>query len=79
MRRVPKLARRAGLRTLSGAFRHLATALRRQPFENGFAAIPEPGRGLVLSCPAYMPGGNASCAAAADPRGNGVAAGSFAP
>ncbi len=57
----------------------LSTALRRQPFENGFAAIPEPGRALVLSCPAYMPGGNQSCAAAADPRGNGVAAGSFSP
>lgn len=55
----------------------LSTALHRQPFENGFAAIPEPGRGLVLSCPAYMPGGRDSCMAAADPRGNGVAAGSF--
>ncbi len=57
----------------------LSTALRRQPFENGFAAIPEPGRGLALSCPTYVPGGNASCVAAADPRGGGVAAGSFAP
>lgn len=57
----------------------LSTALRRQPFENGFAAIPEPGRGQVLSCSAYMPGGSASCSAAADPRGGGVATGSFAP
>ncbi|MBR0653313.1 gamma-glutamyltranspeptidase [Roseomonas terrae] len=57
----------------------LATAFGRQPLENGFAAIPEPGRGLAMSCPAYMPGGNASCVAAADPRGGGVAAGSFAP
>ena len=57
----------------------LSTALRRQPFENGFAAIPEPGRGMALSCPAYVPGGNASCVAAADPRGGGVATGSFAP
>lgn len=57
----------------------LSTALRRQPFDNGFAAIPQPGRGMVLSCPAYMPGGSASCSAASDPRGGGVAAGSFAP
>jgi gamma-glutamyltranspeptidase/glutathione hydrolase len=57
----------------------LSTALRRQPLENGFAAIPEPGRGLAMSCPAYVPGGNASCVAAADPRGGGVATGSFAP
>ncbi len=56
----------------------MVTALRRQPFESGFAAIPAPGRALVLSCPAYVPGGNASCVAAADPRGGGVATGSFA-
>lgn len=55
------------------------TALRRQPFENGFASIPDPGRGLAVSCPAYVPGGNPSCVAAADPRGGGVATGSFAP
>jgi len=55
------------------------TALRRQPLENGFANIPEPGRGLAVSCPAYVPGGNASCIAAADPRSGGVATGSFAP
>jgi gamma-glutamyltranspeptidase/glutathione hydrolase len=57
----------------------LSTSLRVQPFENGFAAIPEPGRALAMSCPAYVPGGNPSCVAAADPRGGGVAAGSFAP
>lgn len=56
----------------------MSTALRRQPFENGFAAIPDPGRGLAMSCPTYVPGGNDSCLAAADPRGGGVAAGSFA-
>lgn len=57
----------------------MSTALRRQPFESGFAAISPPGRALALSCPAYVPGGNASCVAAADPRGGGVATGSFAP
>jgi gamma-glutamyltranspeptidase/glutathione hydrolase len=57
----------------------MSNALRQQPFEIGFAAIPDPGRGMVISCPAYMPRGNESCAAAADPRTGGVATGSFAP
>lgn len=57
----------------------MSTALRQQPFANGFAAIPDPGRGLALSCPGYVPRGNDSCVAAADPRGGGVATGSFAP
>jgi gamma-glutamyltranspeptidase/glutathione hydrolase len=53
-------------------------ALRRAPLTEAFAAVPEPGRSLLITCPAYAPGGNASCAAAADPRGGGVAIGSFA-
>jgi gamma-glutamyltranspeptidase/glutathione hydrolase len=56
----------------------LAAALRRAPLTEAFAAVPEPGRSLLITCPAYAPGGNASCAAAADPRGGGVAIGSFA-
>jgi gamma-glutamyltranspeptidase/glutathione hydrolase len=53
----------------------LAAALRRAG--DPFGGIPDPGRGLVISCPAYAPGGNASCIGAADPRGAGVAIGSF--
>lgn len=57
----------------------MAGALRGQPLPNVFAAIPDPGRGLAISCPGYVPRGNDSCVAAADPRGGGVAIGSFAP
>jgi len=53
----------------------LAAALRRAP--DVFGGIPEPNRNLVISCPTYAPGGNESCTAAADPRGAGVAIGSF--
>ena len=56
----------------------LAAALRRAPPGAAFSSIPEPGRGLVISCPTYAPGGNESCGAAADQRGAGVAIGSFA-
>lgn len=56
----------------------LAAALRRVAPADTFSAVPDPGRGLVISCPTYAPGGNAACSAAADPRGGGVAIGSFA-
>jgi len=53
----------------------LAAALRRAG--DAFGGIPDPGRGLVISCPTYAPGGNEACTAASDPRGAGVAIGSF--
>jgi gamma-glutamyltranspeptidase/glutathione hydrolase len=56
----------------------MAAALRRTPTADVFAAIPQPGRGLVISCPGYAPGSTASCTGAADPRAGGVAIGSFA-
>ena len=37
------------------------------------------GRALAISCPRYLPGAPTLCAAAADPRGAGVALGSVAP
>ena len=36
--------------------------------------VPEPGRANVVSCTGYLPGGENSCIAAADPRGAGLAA-----
>ncbi len=42
---------------------------------NAAAAIPEPGRANIISCPAGIPGGETSCTASADPRGNGLAVG----
>lgn len=56
----------------------MAAALRRVPNADIFASVPQPGRGLVISCPGYAPGSTASCTGAADPRGGGVAIGSFA-
>ncbi len=38
-------------------------------------AVPEPGRANVISCPGGVPGGDASCSASADPRGQGLAIG----
>lgn len=57
----------------------LAAALRLAPPARLFDAAPEPGRALVISCPGYAPSRSASCIGAADPRGGGVALGSFAP
>jgi gamma-glutamyltranspeptidase/glutathione hydrolase len=56
----------------------MAAALRRVPNADIFAAVPQPGRGLVISCPGYAPGSTSTCSGAADPRGGGVAIGSFA-
>jgi gamma-glutamyltranspeptidase/glutathione hydrolase len=55
----------------------MAAALRRVAPGDLFAAVPDPGRALVISCPGYAPGGTASCIGAADPRGGGVAIGTF--
>jgi len=56
----------------------MAAALRRAPVADIFAAVPQPGRGMVIACPGYAPGSTATCIGAADPRGGGVAIGSFA-
>lgn len=56
----------------------LAAALRRAAPAETFAAVPEPGRGMVISCPGYAPSSTATCTGMADPRGGGVAIGSFA-
>lgn len=37
--------------------------------------VPDPGRANVISCGRYLPGSDASCAAASDPREFGLAAG----
>ncbi len=42
---------------------------------NANASIPEPGRANAISCPAGIPGGESSCTATADPRGQGLATG----
>ncbi len=39
------------------------------------AQVPAPGRANIVSCPQGVPGGEASCTASADPRGQGLAIG----
>ncbi len=39
------------------------------------AQAPDPGRSNIISCPGGVPGGEASCSASADPRGQGLAIG----
>jgi gamma-glutamyltranspeptidase/glutathione hydrolase len=41
--------------------------------------VPEPGRANVIACSRYLPGGGGRCAAVADPRGLGMAAGAIPP
>jgi gamma-glutamyltranspeptidase/glutathione hydrolase len=40
------------------------------------APVPEPGRANVIACSRYLPGAEAACGWATDPRGFGLAAGS---
>jgi gamma-glutamyltranspeptidase/glutathione hydrolase len=49
----------------------IAIALSKQPA----APVAEPGRANIISCPGGVPGGEASCTASADPRGQGLAIG----
>jgi len=42
---------------------------------NNNSPVPEPGRADIISCPGGVLGGEASCTASADPRGNGLAVG----
>jgi gamma-glutamyltranspeptidase/glutathione hydrolase len=56
----------------------MAAVLQRVATADIFVSVPQPGRGLVISCPGYAPGSTSTCTGAADPRGGGVAIGSFA-
>ncbi|MGG5810064.1 gamma-glutamyltransferase [Falsiroseomonas sp. CW058] len=50
-------------------------ALRGADAPAAVAAVPDPGRAQLLSCPGYLPGANSSCTGATDPRGAGLALG----
>ncbi len=49
----------------------LANAIAKMPA----TPVPAPGRANIISCPGGVPGGEASCTAIADPRGQGLAIG----
>ncbi|WP_170985135.1 gamma-glutamyltransferase [Roseomonas sp. AR75] len=53
----------------------LARLMRGQPAQAAVASLPEPGRASAIGCPRYMPGDAATCSAATDQRGAGLALG----
>ncbi|PZW48371.1 gamma-glutamyltranspeptidase/glutathione hydrolase [Humitalea rosea] len=60
-----------------GAAAPLAAALRGATATEALRGLPDPARGLVASCPRYLPGQSEQCTAAVDPRGFGVALGTL--
>jgi gamma-glutamyltranspeptidase/glutathione hydrolase len=55
----------------------LAAVQRRGGPADPFVGVPSPGRGVVISCAGLVPANGPACIGAADPRGGGVALGSF--
>jgi gamma-glutamyltranspeptidase/glutathione hydrolase len=53
----------------------LAAMLRGQDAATALRTVPDPGRGVAIGCPRYLPGAPDACTAAADPRGMGLAVG----
>jgi gamma-glutamyltranspeptidase/glutathione hydrolase len=53
----------------------IAGAMRGQEMGAVLATVPEPGRGVAMSCARYLPGTPEACSVAADPRGAGLALG----
>ena len=59
----------------AGAAVAVATGMYNALHRAAGAAVPDPGRANVIACPDGVPGGEASCTASADPRGEGLAIG----
>lgn len=59
----------------SGAAEAVAAGLANAIAKTPAVLVPEPGRANIISCPGGVPGGEASCTAIADPRGQGLAIG----
>lgn len=85
---TPALAAGIAYNTSSGHFRAAATGtgeagaaqavtigLANAIANTPAALVPAPGRANIISCPGGMPGGEATCTASADPRGQGLAIG----
>jgi gamma-glutamyltranspeptidase/glutathione hydrolase len=86
-RAVPTPDLAAGIATAGDKFRAAVTGTGQEEaaqaavnamdaaLNNRPAAIPDPGRANVITCPGNVPGGEATCTATADPKGNGFAIG----
>ncbi len=84
---IPVLGGAIAYRPGSGAFRAAVTGTGQggaaaavaqgmvNALANVDALVPAPGRANVISCPGLVPGGEGSCTAKADPRGQGLAIG----
>jgi gamma-glutamyltranspeptidase/glutathione hydrolase len=84
---VPELRATIAYRPGDGAFRAAVTGTGQQEAPEAAAAglatalgktlvqAPDPGRTNIISCPGGVPGGEATCTASADPRGQGLAIG----
>jgi gamma-glutamyltranspeptidase/glutathione hydrolase len=59
----------------SGAAEAVAAGLANAIAKTPAKLVPAPGRANIISCPGGVPGGEASCTAIADPRGQGLAIG----
>ncbi len=66
-----------GASALAATAMPMAAVMGREVPADPFAAVPAPGRGVVISCPTMPPATSPACFGAADQRGGGVALGSF--
>jgi gamma-glutamyltranspeptidase/glutathione hydrolase len=66
-----------GQAALAATAMPLAAVQRRGVPADPFAGVPAPGRGVTISCAGLVPTNGPACIGAADPRGGGVALGSF--
>jgi gamma-glutamyltranspeptidase/glutathione hydrolase len=66
-----------GQAALAATTMPLAAVQRRGGPADPYAGVPAPGRGVTISCAGLVPTNGPACIGAADPRGGGVALGSF--
>ena len=66
-----------GRAALAATAMPLAAVQRRGGAGDPFVGVPAPGRGVVISCAGLVPSNGPACIGTSDPRGGGVALGSF--
>jgi gamma-glutamyltranspeptidase / glutathione hydrolase len=66
-----------GQAALAATAMPLAAVQRRGGPADPYAGVPAPGRGVTISCAGLVPTNGPACIGAVDPRGGGVALGSF--
>ena len=74
---ITATARRRSPLSLAATAMPLAAVQRRGGPADPYAGVPAPGRGVTISCAGLVPTNGPACIGAVDPRGGGVALGSF--